>query len=164
MTRDPYLPSPEVCDWLLAQEWSKPATVHVNSPESTGWRDDCCRATAALGRDGVIELLAFAEDLEMLREDQRQRRETPEQRVERLNKVISGVAAATGRTPTRKLTVADLDEPVDKADPETALLERILAEVAQTDLTAFQGIGILQTAATMMISQCYDLVNRGDQQ
>lgn len=73
--RDEYLPSPEVCDWLLAQEWSEPATVHVNSPESTGWRDDCCRATAALGRDGVIELLAFAEDLEMLREDQRQRAE-----------------------------------------------------------------------------------------
>jgi len=160
--RDPHLPPPEVCDWLLEQEWSKPAVVHISSPECTGWRDDSCRSTAALGRDGVIELLAFAEDLEMLREDQRQRRETPEQRVERLNKVIDRVAAATGKTVTRKLTVADLDEPVDKADPEVALLERILAEVAQTNLTAFQGIGILQTAATMMISQCYDLTKLGD--
>jgi len=40
------------------------------------------------------------------------------QRVEMLNRIAGRVAAATGRTPARKLTVADLDELIDKVEGE----------------------------------------------
>lgn len=119
--RDEYLPSPEVCDWLLEQEWSKPATCIVDGPDSRGEINDCCQAIAALGVDEYFTLVLPADGIKMLREDQGRREE---QLLE---------------------------------DPEKTFLEHVLAEAAKADLTAAQVIGVLHTAATMMISQCYNL-------
>jgi len=119
--RDEYLPSPQVCDWLLAQEWSGPDTCIIDGPEGKSEIYDCCQATAALGRDECIDLVLPAGGIKMLREDQ-------------------------GRREERLLE-----------DPEKIFLEHILAEAAKADLTAAQAIGVLHTAATMMISQCYNL-------
>jgi hypothetical protein len=70
MERDPHLPHPEVCDWLLRQEWSAPATVHVRSDGHPGFTVDCCEASAAIGRDEMIDLLLPSFGLQVLREDQ----------------------------------------------------------------------------------------------
>jgi len=119
--RDEHLPSPEVCDWLLAQEWCAPATCTIDGPDGKSEIYDCCQTTAALGADHCIDLVLPAYGIAMLREDQGRREE---QLLE---------------------------------DPEKIFLEHILAEAAKADLTAAQAIGVLHTAATMMISQCYDL-------
>ena len=153
MTRDPYLPSPEVCDWLLAQTWSEPDTCIIDGPEGKSEIYDCCQATAALGRDECIDLVLPAEGIKMLREDQRQRAEAIERK-------RASILADEEERKRKRGAARECES--SSADPETVLLERILTEVAKTDLTAFQGIGILQTAATLMISRCYDLTNRGD--
>jgi hypothetical protein len=70
MKRDKYLPPPEVCDWLLSHEWSAPDTVHVHSGGNTGFTNDCCEASAAIGRDETIDLLLPSFGLDVLREDQ----------------------------------------------------------------------------------------------
>ena len=153
MTRDPHLPSPEVCDWLLAQEWSKPAMVHISSPESTGWRVDSCRATAALGRDAVIELVAFAEGLEMLREDQRRRAEAIDQKRATLlrdEEQMKRKRDAAKECETRKEMDWYCGSP---ADFEKDLLERILAEAKQSNLTVNQVAEALYTAAQSLISR-----------
>lgn len=69
MKRDPHLPHPEVCDWLLSQEWSKPSTVFYNSEQAKGYINDCCEASAAIGRDEIIDLLLPSFGLQILRED-----------------------------------------------------------------------------------------------
>ena len=76
MKRDPHLPHPEVCDWLLRQEWSAPDTVHVSSSGQTGFTVDCCEASAAIGRDETIDLLLPSFGLQVLREDQTARAAT----------------------------------------------------------------------------------------
>ena len=82
MQRDPHLPSPEVCDWLLAQEWSEaiPSTV-ITYPEggpfgkSKSTRIFSVFASAAFGTDHIIELELPEEGLAVLRADAEARRE-----------------------------------------------------------------------------------------
>jgi hypothetical protein len=86
--RDPHLPSPEVCDWLLSQDWGKAySSVYVAERQSAiGWLlppaektistsniDNCHCITAAIGRDGMINLLLTADELALLREDKENR-------------------------------------------------------------------------------------------
>lgn len=74
--RDQYLPSPDVCDWLLSLEWSEPIPVTVTSyPQggpfgvSESRRCDFVCAHAALGADHVIDIELPAESLQFLKED-----------------------------------------------------------------------------------------------
>lgn len=83
MQRDPHLPSPEVCDWLLAQKWSEsvPATVItytvITYPEggpfgkskSKSTRMFSVFASAAFGTDHIIEIELPEEGLVVLRAD-----------------------------------------------------------------------------------------------
>jgi hypothetical protein len=64
--RDPHLPSPEVCDWLLSLEWSKPSTVKVIADDGSSEIYDCCIARPALGRDEMIDLALPADGIKML--------------------------------------------------------------------------------------------------
>ena len=82
--RDPYLPPPEVCDWLLAQEWSEPATINVSSVAGDSEMYDHCQTTAELGRDECIDLMLPVEALQLLREDAAARREAIELRRQEL--------------------------------------------------------------------------------
>ena len=131
--RDPHLPPPEVCDWLLAQEWSKPMDITVSCAESRGVKNDYCQAIAAIGRDECIDLMLPVEALQLLKED----------------------AAA------REQSRAGESEG-EKLDPETTLLQRVLADAEQAEISAFSAIGVLQTAATMMVSHCYDRTKLSD--
>ena len=44
-------------------------------------------------------------------------------------------------------------------DPETDLLQRILQECENTELSAVHSVGVLHTAALLIGSQTYDLIN-----
>jgi hypothetical protein len=71
--RDPHMPSPEVCEWLLAREWSEPGRVDVQSREGNGYTEECCRATAVISKDEIMDLFLPAGALEILREDAKAR-------------------------------------------------------------------------------------------
>lgn len=71
--RDPSLPPPEVCDWLLAQNWPGPSRVNMQSNGGAECIEECCIARGSIGRDGMIDLLLPQADLETLREDARAR-------------------------------------------------------------------------------------------
>jgi hypothetical protein len=73
MKRDQYLPAPEVCDWLIAQEWSPPSTIYVQSAHVKSEIYECSEALVELGRDHCARFLLPAESIAMLREDQRAR-------------------------------------------------------------------------------------------
>lgn len=75
MKRDPRLPSSEVCDWLLSQEWSTPVTVHIASDHCKSEIYDCCEARAAIGADECIDLHLPAFGLQLLRDDAASRTE-----------------------------------------------------------------------------------------
>jgi hypothetical protein len=134
--RDLHLPPPEVCDWLLAQEWSEaiPTTLTTFHPGGPGGITmhtayDHVHARAALGADEVFAIELPVEALAVLRADAEARK---------------------------------LDHETDQVneaqpDPETDLLRRVLADAEQADISAFGAIGVLTTAATMMVSQCCDL-------
>jgi hypothetical protein len=134
--RDPHLPPPEVCDWLLAQEWSEaiPTAITTFPLGGPGGIDkhttyNHVYARAALGADEVFAIELPVEALAVLRADAEARK---------------------------------LDHETDQVneaqpDPETDLLRRVLADAEQADISAFGAIGVLTTAATMMVSQCYDL-------
>lgn len=102
--RDPFLPAPAVCDWLLSLEWSKPFTVHVRSRHHRGHTMDCCEASAAIGADGMIDLQLPTVELQILQQDAESRQAdayeasdlTPEQQlVVTINEALasSGVSA-----------------------------------------------------------------------
>jgi hypothetical protein len=73
--RDPHLPSPEVCDWLLSLKWSKPSTVKVIADDGTTQINDCCRATTAIGRNECIDVVLPTYGIEILQEDAARRQE-----------------------------------------------------------------------------------------
>ena len=50
-------------------------------------------------------------------------------------------------------------EPVDCVDPENDLLERILKECRNTELSAVHAAGVLHAAALLMGSQTFNLAN-----
>lgn len=81
MNRDKHLPSPEVVDWLLDQQWSDviPVTAITypsGNPDGVteSERFDCCSATVAIGADECCHLQLPVEALEALRSDQQARR------------------------------------------------------------------------------------------
>lgn len=131
--RDPHLPPPEVCDWLLAQRWSEvvPTAVTTFSGSGyfglTGWTAYNQRyARAAVLGDIELSIALPDKILQELKQDQGHRR--------------AG----------------------DYEDPEADLLQRVLADAAQAEISAFAAIGVLTTASIMMVSQCYDLTKLGD--
>ena len=71
--RDPHLPSPEVCDWLLSLQWSEPSTVHLSNVDRSSTIYDCCRVTAALGRDECVDIVLPVAGIEMLLRDAAER-------------------------------------------------------------------------------------------
>ena len=75
--RDPHLPDPATCDWLLQQEWSVPIGI-VNIQFSNGETDSSVlsnflRATVGIGTDYTIEVFIPSELIEFLRDDARAR-------------------------------------------------------------------------------------------
>jgi hypothetical protein len=80
MNRDQYLPSPDVVNWLLDQEWSEviPVTT-ITYPK--GYPDglkqsvqlDCCTTTVAIGANEYCHLTLPVEALEVLKSDQHAR-------------------------------------------------------------------------------------------
>jgi hypothetical protein len=73
--RDPHLPSPEVCDWLLSLKWSKPSTVKVIADDGSSEIHNCCHAMTALGRDECVDVVLPADGIRTLREDATKRQE-----------------------------------------------------------------------------------------
>ena len=127
--RDPHLPPPAVCDWLLEQDWSEmiPITTiqyHGSTPHGIaesrlgGYQ----QAHSGIGADEGGRILLPAEALDALRVDAENRSE---------------------------VTV----------DPETDLLQRILKECVNTDLSAMHAVGILHSAALLMGSNTFPLMD-----
>lgn len=114
MNRDPHLPPPEVCDWLLSQEWSNPSRVNVSSKHGKGYTNDCCQTSAAIGRDETIDLLLSSFGLQILQEDAAARRAdayeanglTPEQQLAvDINKTIIAAADVSDTAAVGALTM-----------------------------------------------------------
>lgn len=58
------------------------------------------------------------------------------------------------------MPMLDFDTPA--FDKETALLQAILNQIQEAEVSAIQAIGVLSVAATLMTSQSYDLSMRDD--
>ncbi|MFN7834822.1 MAG: hypothetical protein ACK5NY_03390 [Burkholderiaceae bacterium] len=71
--RDPHLPPPEVCDWLLSQKWEGPEPVEVKTSKYKATHTNALCATAALGTNDTVELLIDADALEVIQKDARDR-------------------------------------------------------------------------------------------
>jgi hypothetical protein len=76
MKRDPHLPPPEVCDWLLSQQWSTPIpeTSISYSPigpyGSNGSRlFDYQYLNVSIGADGTARIFMHTDDMQILQED-----------------------------------------------------------------------------------------------
>lgn len=85
--RDPHLPPPDVCDWLLEQDWSglipkAVITYPKGNPEGVTRSEqfDYCSATTAIGADEICHVSLPVEALEALKADQRARREAIERK------------------------------------------------------------------------------------
>ena len=80
MNRDQHLPSPDVVNWLLDQEWSEviPVTT-ITYPKghpdgvTKSKRFDFCTATVAIGADECCHLMLPVEALEVLKSDRHAR-------------------------------------------------------------------------------------------
>jgi hypothetical protein len=160
--RDPHMPPPEVCDWLLAQEWSGVIPVAVTTFPGGGPGGIAGHTTyghiyarSALGTDETFAIELPAEALEVLIEDAVARLESVELRRREL------ASDELARKAVHEQSRVDETEG-EGLDPEADLLQRILADAEQSDISAFSAIGVLTTAATMMVSQCYDLSKLGD--
>jgi hypothetical protein len=127
--RDPHLPPPAVCDWLLEQTWPGviPETridFQDGSPDGVagshliGYQ----QARVAIGADEGGRIFLPDEALDFLRVD------------------------AVNRS---KITV----------DPEMHLLQRILKECENTELSAIHASGVLHTAALLIGSKTFDLTD-----
>jgi hypothetical protein len=84
--RDPHLPPPAVCDWLLEQDWSEmvPITLiqyHGCTPHGMNQSRlyEYQQAHSAIGADEGGRILLPVEAIALLREDQYSRRATLEQ-------------------------------------------------------------------------------------
>jgi hypothetical protein len=79
MKRNPSLPPPDICDWLLSQTWKGPLSVDFKESDaqgsnvSSGTFPDAVSATVAIGRDDYLELFMDRETLDVLNEDARRR-------------------------------------------------------------------------------------------
>lgn len=77
MNRDPHLPPPEVCDWLLSQNWSEaiPLTVityPAGHPDGIyrSEKFDYASTSTAIGSDEIADVFLPVEVIEVLRADQ----------------------------------------------------------------------------------------------
>jgi hypothetical protein len=75
--RDPYLPDPAICDWLLQQEWSESVKC-VDISFFNGETESCklinfLHATIGIGADHIIEVFIPDELIQVLRDDARAR-------------------------------------------------------------------------------------------
>lgn len=129
--------------------------IIVRGVESRGIRFDQCQAVVAIGRDECIDLMLPVKALQLLKEDAAARREAFA--LKRREIAPNELARKAAREQSR----AD-ESDGEKLDPETTLLQRVLADAMQAEISAFSAIGVLTTAATMMVSQCYDLTKLGD--
>lgn len=79
--RDPHLPPPEVCDWLLCQDWSEVCDFESKTIDSNGQvlesgrSVDVCRAHVSIGADCAENLVIHSDSLEILRKDHAEREE-----------------------------------------------------------------------------------------
>jgi hypothetical protein len=75
--RDPHLPDPVTCDWLLQQEWSKCVRcvgIHFSNGETESSKlMNFLHATIGIGTDHVIEVFIPDELIPILRDDARVR-------------------------------------------------------------------------------------------
>ena len=84
-TRDPHLPSPEVCDWLLGLDWSDAVSeIHIRYSGAGASRISECHlyggsvyADMAIGTNDTGQIILPSEALELLRADQRARVAVP---------------------------------------------------------------------------------------
>lgn len=79
--RDPHLPPPDVCDWLLSQDWSELCDIESKTigPKGrvlgSGRSFDLRRALVSIGADCSEDLVIHDDSLEILREDHAEREE-----------------------------------------------------------------------------------------
>lgn len=69
--RDHYLPSPEVCDWLLSIFFDTKThpTVYLVDSDKKSEIYDCCTARVALGADEMIDVVLPSDGIKMLKMD-----------------------------------------------------------------------------------------------
>ncbi|CAB4148100.1 hypothetical protein UFOVP431_109 [uncultured Caudovirales phage] len=138
MKRDPHLPSAEVCDWLLSQEWSTPVTVHIGSDHGKSEIYDCCEARAAVGADEYIDLHLPAFGLQLLRND--------------------AVARKAGEYETGESFASQ----ADSTDQEQQLVIDINEVIRSSNVSATAGVGACAMVAIALTSQVYDLAIQED--
>jgi hypothetical protein len=130
MKRDPHLPPPEVCDWLLGRKWSAPSTVKVSSDHHDGETYECCEACAAIGANGMIDLLLPTIELQILQEDAAARQ--------------ANAYEARGQAP---------EDPY----PEEVLADQICKTIAKSEIetSTIAAAGAAFTAGILMIANHY---------
>lgn len=75
--RDPHLPDPIICDWLLQQKWS--GSVECTDIRFSNGKTESCmlmnflHATIGVGTDYAVEVFVPDELIEFLRDDARAR-------------------------------------------------------------------------------------------
>lgn len=130
MKRDPLLPPPEVCDWLLGLTWSAPSAVEVSNIHDNREICECHEAYAAIGADGMIDLLLPTIEFQILQKDAEARQ--------------AGVYETTGSVPK------DLF-------PEEALADQICRTIAESEIetSTIAAAGAAFTAGLLMIANHY---------
>lgn len=130
MKRDPHLPPPEVCDWLLGLMWSAPSTTKVSNNHHSSEIYECHEAYAAIGADGMIDLLLPTVEFQILQKDAEARQ--------------AGAYEATGSTPEGLL-------------PEEALADQICRTIAKSEIetSTIAAAGAAFTAGLIMIANHY---------
>jgi len=157
MKRDPHLPPPEVCDWLLERDWPGviPETV-ITYPKGNpkgitrSERFDYFSTITAIGADQTCHISLPVEALEVLRADQRARWEAVEQK-------------RAAMEPDELEGERQREEDRIGEDSELDLLRKILAEAEKVEHSAMATIGVFATAAVMMASQAFNLAYQPDE-
>lgn len=75
--RDPHLPDPIICDWLLRQEWSESVECvdikFSNGETESSMLMNFLHATVGVGADHIIEVFIPDQLIQLLRDDARAR-------------------------------------------------------------------------------------------
>jgi hypothetical protein len=163
--RDPHLPPPEVCDWLIEQQWSGsiPETV-INYPKGNPEAIrvfvlfDFTSAYAAIGADEIVCIFLPVEALEALREDQAARATALEKK------------RAAPEDPVQETDAAPVppENPVDDdaepgLDALNELTGRLLNVIRDADAPIPVSIAALEAAKALFLSQVYDLRPRPEE-
>jgi hypothetical protein len=143
MKRDPHLPSPEVCDWLLSQEWSTPETLRFEGKHSKGYINDCCEASAAIGRNEIINLYLPAFGLRVLRDDAAARK--------------AGEYEIGANFAERADLEGKKKPKAGKVDEDQQLVIDINGVIESANVSATAAVGACTMVAIALTSQIYDL-------